>query len=89
VIIEFQPPCYVQGHQPADQAAQSHIQPGLEMSDHCKTRKKEKAEASHESPKGDNLLQIVKREGRKKRFFKTKNCLFSFFSSFFPPSLSV
>ena len=24
------PPCYVQGHQPADQAAQSHIQPGLE-----------------------------------------------------------
>ena len=29
-IIEFQPPCYVQGHQPPDQAAQSHIQPGLE-----------------------------------------------------------
>ena len=23
-------PCYVQGHQPANQAAQSHIQPGLE-----------------------------------------------------------
>jgi len=23
-------PCYVQGHQPPDQAAQSHIQPGLE-----------------------------------------------------------
>ena len=23
-------PCHVQGHQPADQAAQSHIQPGLE-----------------------------------------------------------
>jgi len=23
-------PCYVQGHQPADQAAQSHNQPGLE-----------------------------------------------------------
>jgi len=23
------PPCYVQGRQPADQAAQSHIQPGL------------------------------------------------------------
>ena len=30
MIIEFQPPCYVQGHQPADQAAQSHIQTGLE-----------------------------------------------------------
>jgi len=30
LIIEFQPPCYVQGHQPPDQAAQSHIQPGLE-----------------------------------------------------------
>jgi len=30
VTIEFQPPCYVQGHQPPDQAAQSHIQPGLE-----------------------------------------------------------
>ena len=30
MIIEFQPPCYVQGHQPADQAAQSHIQPGLD-----------------------------------------------------------
>ena len=30
VIIEFQPPFYVQGRQPADQAAQSHIQPGLE-----------------------------------------------------------
>jgi len=29
-IIQFQPPCYVQGHQPPDQAAQSHIQPGLE-----------------------------------------------------------
>ena len=28
--IEFQPPCYVQGLQPPDQAAQSHIQPGLE-----------------------------------------------------------
>ena len=26
-IIQFQPPCYVQGHQPVDQAAQSHIQP--------------------------------------------------------------
>jgi len=23
-------PCYVQGHQPAAQAAQSHLQPGLE-----------------------------------------------------------
>ena len=30
MIIEFQSPCYVQGHQPPDQAAQSHIQPGLE-----------------------------------------------------------
>jgi len=30
MIIQFQPPCYVQGCQPADQAAQSHIQPGLE-----------------------------------------------------------
>jgi len=30
MIVEFQPPCYVQGRQPADQAAQSHIQPGLE-----------------------------------------------------------
>jgi len=29
-IIQFQPPCYVRGHQPAAQAAQSHIQPGLE-----------------------------------------------------------
>ena len=29
-IIEFQPPCYVQGRPPLDQAAQSHIQPGLE-----------------------------------------------------------
>jgi len=33
MIIEFQPPCYVQGRQPPDQAAQSHIQPGLEYSD--------------------------------------------------------
>ena len=30
MIMKFQPLCYVQGHQPADQAAQSHIQPGLE-----------------------------------------------------------
>jgi len=30
MIIVFQTPSYVQGHQPADQAAQSHIQPGLE-----------------------------------------------------------
>ena len=30
MIIKFQPLCYVQGHQPPDQAAQSHIQPGLE-----------------------------------------------------------
>ena len=29
-IIKFQAPCYVQGCQPLDQAAQSHIQPGLE-----------------------------------------------------------
>ena len=29
-IIEFQPPCYVHGRQPLDEAAQSHIQPGLE-----------------------------------------------------------
>jgi len=28
MIIKFQPPCYVQGRQPPDQAAQSHIQPG-------------------------------------------------------------
>jgi len=25
MIIEFQPPCYVQGCQPPDQAAQNHI----------------------------------------------------------------
>ena len=30
MIIEFQPPYYVQGRQPPEQAAQSHIQPGLE-----------------------------------------------------------
>ena len=30
MIIEFQLPCYVQGCLPPDQAAQSHIQPGLE-----------------------------------------------------------
>ena len=30
MIIEFQPPYYVQGHQPLVQAAQSHIQPGVE-----------------------------------------------------------
>jgi len=30
MIIEFQFPCYVQGCQPPDQAAQSHIQTGLE-----------------------------------------------------------
>jgi len=30
MTIWLQPPCYVQGRQPADQAAQSHIQPGLE-----------------------------------------------------------
>jgi len=30
MIMEFQPPCYVQGRQPPDQAAQSHIQPGLD-----------------------------------------------------------
>ena len=29
-IIWFQPLCYLQGCQPPDQAAQSHIQPGLE-----------------------------------------------------------
>jgi len=28
-------PCYVQGHQPADQAAQSPIQPGLNASKHA------------------------------------------------------
>ena len=30
MIISFQTPCCVQGHQPADRVAQSHIQPGLE-----------------------------------------------------------
>jgi len=30
MIIEFQPPCHGQGGQLPDQAAQSHIQPGLE-----------------------------------------------------------
>ena len=30
MIFEFQPPCYVQSRQPPDQAAQSHIQSGLE-----------------------------------------------------------
>jgi len=30
MIVEFQPPCYVQGRQLPDQAAQSHIPPGLE-----------------------------------------------------------
>jgi len=29
-IISFQPPCYVQGRLPPDQAAQSHIRPGPE-----------------------------------------------------------
>jgi len=35
MIIKFQPPCYVQGHQPPDQAAQSHIQTGLECLQGC------------------------------------------------------
>jgi len=30
MIIQFQPPYYVQSCQPPDPAAQSHIQPGLE-----------------------------------------------------------
>jgi len=30
MVIDFQPACYVQSRQPLDQAAQSHIQPGLE-----------------------------------------------------------
>ena len=30
MIIEFQPPYYLQGSQSLDQAVQSHIQPGLE-----------------------------------------------------------
>ena len=30
MIIEFQPTCCMQGRQPLDQAAQSHIQAGLE-----------------------------------------------------------
>ena len=30
MTISFQTPCYEQGHQPTAQAAQSHIQPGLE-----------------------------------------------------------
>jgi len=30
MIIQFQPHCCVHGCQPPDQAAQSHIQPGLE-----------------------------------------------------------
>jgi len=29
MIIEFQPPCRVQGCQPPDWASQSHIQPGF------------------------------------------------------------
>ena len=31
MFIQFQPPYYVQDRQPADQAAQSHIQPGLDL----------------------------------------------------------
>ena len=34
MIIWFQPPCYDQGRQPADQAAQSHIQSCNELSQH-------------------------------------------------------
>ena len=30
MIIEFQPPCYMQGRQPLDETAQNHTQPGLE-----------------------------------------------------------
>ncbi|SFW05231.1 Uncharacterised protein [Chlamydia abortus] len=30
MIVEFQAPCHVQGRQPLERAAQSHIQPGLE-----------------------------------------------------------
>ena len=41
MIIEFQPPCYVQGRQPPDQAAQSHIQPGsLDVNQVIKCKKK-------------------------------------------------
>ena len=35
MIVSFQPSCYVQGRQPPDQAAQSHIQPGLECLQTC------------------------------------------------------
>jgi len=28
-IIQFQPPCHGKAHQPPDQAAQSHVQPGM------------------------------------------------------------
>jgi len=30
MLIRLQPPCYMQGRQPPDQAAQSHIHPGLQ-----------------------------------------------------------
>jgi len=39
MIIEFQPPCYVQGRQPPDQADQSHIQPGLQCLQGCDRNK--------------------------------------------------
>jgi len=38
VLIWLQPLCYVQGRQPPDQAAQSHIQPGLEMKSFLKKK---------------------------------------------------
>ena len=35
MIMEFQPPCYVQDRQPPDQAAQSRIQPGIQPGLEC------------------------------------------------------
>jgi len=50
MIIESQPPCYVQGCQPPDQAARSHIQPGLECNVLCRCWKRRRSAKSRWIP---------------------------------------
>jgi len=46
MTIQFQPPCYVQGCQPPHQAAQSHIQPGMDLLEWVQGRVRECTETA-------------------------------------------
>ena len=91
MIIQFQPPWYVQGLQPLDQAAQRHIQSGLEclQTGGIHNLLGKPVPKSRITSKSVKIIMkcckgiVYPTSGREQRYWFLRDCLGFFFAFFF------